>query len=206
MKLTKAIDEVRFEINDDDDTNGYRFSRLDFEDWYRDAIRDIYRKRPDVRMNEDFELNNFQDPYRYDQSAYVLSDFYDIIGWDKITYPTLYFLADADNSLVAYSDASHGLAYQLFSLSWSSFGDYARILGTGGTFGGLIRAIDDISSGESFTVTASELDIAVDFFIERAIVYYLAYSAFSRDNEDTFNGQRSQDYWAKFLNELGVLS
>lgn len=204
MKLTKAIDDVRFEINDDDSANGYRYSRLDFEDYFRDSIREIYRKRPDIRLNDDFEMSIFADPYRYDESAYYIEGFYDIVGWDKVTYPVLYFETTGANAITAYAEVGHSTA--LFSTSWTGLGDLIRITNdlAGGSFGGLITPIQDITHTTAFTITAVELEIDIDFFIERAIVFYLAYSALSRDNEDTHNAQRSIEYFEKFKAELGV--
>lgn len=203
--LTQMITQAREETKDDDAVNGYRFSRLDFEDWYRDAIREIYGKRKDVELNDDYELNSFTDPYRYDASAYYIDDFIDLSGWDKVTYPVLYFNTTGANAISAYAEVGHST--ELFSLSWSSLGDLARITNVLGEFGGFLTPIQDIAhTPTAFTITAVEIKTDIDAFLERAIVFYLSFRLFAIDNADTFNSSRSQEYYVKFLSELGVSS
>ena len=201
MIATDLINKTRIEINDNDDTNGYRVSRLDFELWIPDAVREVYRKRPDLRLGPNFEMRDFVDLYRYDASDYYLDGFSDIFGWDKIAYPSVVFTAASDNHVTV-----SGGGTDLFSFSYLSPFVNAQVVNllAGADFGGVVYPVRDIASGDSFTVDVFELEIPVESFVERALVFYLAYSAFAVDNEDTFNAGRSVEYLSKFYSELGV--
>ena len=203
MTITELEQKVRQEINDNDSTNGYRFDRTMIEMYTPDAVRDIYRKRPDIRFNAKFEMNVFTSFYTYDASLYLFDLYDDIFGWDKVAYPDLLFTATAGNTLTASDPVSSD---DLFSVEYDSPFTVARVVNilTGGEFGGVLRPIANIASGETFTVSVLEIDIPVDFFVESALVYHVASSLFSLDNEDTYNDTRMKEYLSKFLYELGV--
>jgi hypothetical protein len=213
MTTTELIKKVRFEIKDDDDLNGYRFSRLDLETFVPDAVREIYRKRPDIRLNARFEMDTFTSLYTYSGCDGVFESLDDIVGWDKVKYPELIFTCTSDNNFTVSGEGT-----DLFTFSYIEPFTFARIIDIPppvpvppdppvenvDNFGGLIYPLTNVPASKTYNVVAEELDIPVDFFVERALVYYLAYSAFSVDNEDTFNNGRATEYFNRFLFELGV--
>ena len=211
MSLIDIRDMSRLMLRDD--RYPYRWPDETIIRFLNDGIKDIFRLRPDTRINacgaiityspismlSAFTFNEVGD------TRNVASSYQGIQGWAYDTYNMLYFKANSISDIRIYAtsaDASVGMnAMATFSGAATGLATIKPLARNGlvSGFGGSIQ-ITTISTGaETWTVsvTASSLIIEDDTYDE-ALANYITSASLSMEGDDTANQQRAAAFKADY--------
>jgi hypothetical protein len=190
----------RFEISDNDNVNGYRFSNKDIESWYIQAVRMLFARRPDLRINSNFTL---QDPETYS------------ICYEKKGVSTPFSMLDKitgiDITIPSPLLIEHHINDDFLTVRHVGEGRFPFTAGiaviTPGPVNGLggylqVGRLQNIDFAYRYLVNITLLDVEERYI--RAILYAMCYYAYYRDNEDTNNSQRASLYLQLFTGEIAL--
>ena len=199
--------ELRVVLNDTD-SSAYRYTRSMFEQFARDAVREIHRVRPDAKIGED-SYDEFVDIYSYSESAtpQYLGEYQRITGWDKVSYPVLYAHADASNGILFYPTSADrtSVTDALGSISGADLvGTKLIVEDNSSDFGGVVTVTYTPTALDDWNITASEAELPLDNSFREAAVYFILFKCFDIDSEDTGDSNLSAKYRSLFTQSLGM--
>jgi hypothetical protein len=209
MILADVIYEVRDMLNDEDATNGYRFSEKKLSQYVEDGINEIRRVRSDSYMDENGELKTFDGCWKYTETGgndSYTSGYNRIDGWDRLTYTTLYFKAKTAAQIEIYfSSASRttGTTPEALVNNCDSTGWKRVESANTANFEGSIYVGDTLVVDNTWEAKAIDQDLSIDDMFFDALVNWVCYKAFLRDSEDTLNAQRSQVHLQTYKSLIG---
>lgn len=204
MILNDFILDLRLRLNDNDATNGYRFTRVRLSDCIHKALVEIRMDRPDSRIDADGNPWDYAGLHEYTESGTEplgILDYSGIRNWCTRTYPDLFFLAAA-SSVTAYPSAADRTANTNALSLISNTGSHGRKVVTELNSSGFSGSLDiprAPSAADEWQVKATEADIPLDVLFFAPVMHYAAYLAYADDNEDTHNQNRMAYHLQEYL-------
>ena len=203
MYLSDATYEIRNLLNDS--ISPYRFSNELLLQTANQAVREIHRLRPDSLISGTGTVDRLTGLYSYTASSYM-SEYDNINGWDRYTYPTLYATMYTGTTVVRLYTSSADRAGDTNEVAEITRCDSAgvkpvRELNSSG-FCGTVKMLTTPANGTDWDIEANEQQIPLDDIFMKPFVNYIVHRCFSIDSEDQADANLSQKYLAEFLSEL----
>lgn len=207
---TDISDRVRDLINDS--ILPYRFSNDKLIAFANTGLIDIRTNRPSVKFDNNlqpvaFEPLSYGGLFDYLDTASQLTDYHKITGWDRETYPALYFKSGSLTQIDIYATSAYrtaGTPKLAHILQANTIGDKTITVDNASGFSGrttnLVAAVLD----ETWDVASEEQPIPMDEQFQEPLVYFISSKCYELDNEDTQDLGRSQLYMATYKQLLGI--
>lgn len=207
---TDISELVRDLINDP--FTPYRFSNDKLVGFANSAIENIRTNRPSAKFDSNLQPIAFQPLsygglFEYLDTGSQFEDYHKITGWDRETYPTLYFKTGSLTQIDIYASAAHrtaGTPKLAHILQVDTVGDKSITADNASGFAGRIANIKESVLNEAWEVTAEEQELPIDDQFKDPMIYYISYKAYELDNEDTQNLAKSQLYLATYKQLMGI--
>ena len=202
-----------------DFTAPYRFTDLMLNGWMMDALREIYKSRPDCQIDANGNRSVIQEIPLTGFYSYALtgghdgytSKFEQITGWNRILHPTLYLKYEGGTPVINiyYSTASR-------SAGTSKIASFAGTVGLNPltTIDTTIYAPDALAiSGfvsvdfaptlnNTWEVTAALKPMIISDYFRCAMGHFITSRAFLMDSNDTANQNLAVFHLKTFTSEL----
>lgn len=213
LDLADIISMARYRLRDL--VYPYRWNDEVMIRYCNDGIKEIRRIRPDTRIGTDgitlidYSEISMVNPWTYtsslDSSA-IMSGYEGMVGWDKHTFPQIYFNCDSSTTISGYATASDR-AYDRFKLlsivGCDSIGNKdiipQRYKGTMSGMGGSIR-IDHVAVPNNqwyVTVAANDLIIPQEIFNDM-LANYVAAECLKMEWDDAQNSGKAKQFEQEF--------
>jgi len=188
----------------------YRFSDDQLITFGNDSIKELRRIRPASCRNSDLEYVSFKELsygglFEYTDTGAQLIDYYKITGWNRETYPILYFKSGSASQIDMYASSAHrtaGTPKLAHILQSDTVGDKTVTVDNSSGFGGRITSLKNATLNETWEVSAEEQQIEIDPMFKDPLVYMIAGKCLEIDNEDTVDANRSNLFIQRFYQIL----
>jgi len=215
--LTAVITQARKILHDE--ASVYRWSDADLVAWVNEGHREMLDKRPDLFLSAALAIQSFTDipatgNYTYAQTGSPVTaqtgSHHLIAGWNRQTYPTLFFHSFAGGISRAYiSDANRttGIAAgddtaAVFKFTDTSTGIVSITAVNTSGFSGQIGVVVIPTAADDWQIAATEQEMIFGINYDKSFVHFVCHKAFEMDSEDTANAGRSAYHYTRFLNQL----
>lgn len=193
-----------------DTVSPYRLTSTVITSWLNLGLVDLRSKRPDARFNANQDdltalvtIDDVYDYYTYtDSSGYAyLTNYHNITGWVKATYPILYLKATDSDTVGIYptsTDRTNGTNLMAHADGCNTTGT-KTVTADAVAFGGTVTTSKAIVSGNVWNITTAAASIPCDDIFQEPFIYYILSKWYESDSDDTQDANLSNKYYQKYL-------
>lgn len=188
----------------------YRLTDTVIVSWLNLGLNDLRTKRPDAMFDANLDkitsyvtIDDLYDYYLYtDSSGYnYATNYQNITGWVKATYPILYLKASSATNINIFPTSADRTATTNLMAHIASAGTAGTktVTADNVTLGGTLTLNKAVVSGTVWNITASEASIPCDDTFQEPLMYYVASKWYESDSDDTQDANLSNKYYQKYL-------